>query len=141
MAMRFDVWAPKFRNALGQFVAVRNDIIERAAEFGEKRAKGYAPVLTGELRANIQGTTRGTGTGARVDRPRLFLSAPSKYAPIEFGSRRGHRAQRFLERAMDDALRKLEADLRKDITDLLIKGRLGHIGPRFSGRKIKIGGR
>lgn len=141
MAIRFDVWAPKFRNALGQFTAVRDDVLERAAEFAEKRAKGYAPVLTGELRANIQGTTRGTGTGARVDRPRLFLSAPSKYAPIEFGSRRGHRAQRFLERAMEDALRKFEIDMLKEGKDLLIKGRTGHIGPRFSGRKIKIGGR
>ena len=136
MAERFDTWSPKFRNALGQFVAVRNDILRRAAEYGEKRAKAYAPVETGELRASIQGTTRGTGTGQKVNQPRIFLSAPSKYAPIEFGSRRGHRAQRFLERAHEDTIEWLERELVEEITDLLIKGRVGHIGPRFSGRRI-----
>lgn len=141
MGERFDVWSPKFRNALGRFVSVRNEVLRKAAKIGEEKARGYAPILTGELRANIKGTTEGTGTGAMVNRPRVFLSAPRKYAPIEFGSRRGHRARRFLERGLDDALEYAADQMLKDIGDLLIEGRAGHIGPRFSGRSINIGGR
>lgn len=133
MADRFDVWAPRFRDALGRFVEVRDSLVDRAAAYGEERAKGYAPIETGELRASIEGTTRATGTG-KQSRAELFLSAPYKYAPIEFGSRRGHRAQRFLERAMDDAVDWFEEQAAEEIADLLIKGRVGHIGPRFSGR-------
>jgi len=136
LAERFDIWAPKFRNALGQFVKVRDSVLLKAAKHGEKKARGYAPVDTGELRANIEGRTEGVGTGRRVSRARVFLSAPRKYAPIEFGSRRGHRAQRFLERGLSDALDFAAERIADDIEDLLIKGKAGHIGPRFSGRDL-----
>ncbi len=140
MGERFDIWAPAFRNALGQFISVRNDLLQRAAEYGQRRARGYAPVKTGELRASIEGTTTGTGTG-KGQPSRLFISAPRKYAPVEFGSRRGHRAQRFLERGMEDAIKWFEQHAADEIEDLLIKGKTGHIGPRFSGRAFDIGGR
>ena len=136
MAIPFDVWSPKFRSALGQFRATRDEVIERAAKYGENRAKGYAPVKSGALKASIEGKTEGTGTGARIGRQRLFLTAPRRYAPIEFGSRRGHRAQRFMERGMEDAIEYLRKEMEKDVTKLLIKGRIGHIGPRFSRRRI-----
>ena len=134
MAERFDIWGPQVRNALGQFSSVPKKDMERAAAYGEKRAKGYAPVKTGNLKASIKGTTRGTGTGSSVGGAKMFISAPSKYAPVEFGSRRGHRAQRFLERGMFDALEWLEKEVLDDLEDLMIKGKVGHIGPRFSGR-------
>lgn len=137
----FDIWAPKLRNALGQFASVAREIMVEAAKHGETRAKGYAPVDTGELRANIQGTVEARGTGSATSQSRLFLSAPAKYAPIEFGSRRGHRAQRFLERGMEDAIDYLEREVLRQIPDLIIKGRVGHIGPRFSNRTIDKGGR
>lgn len=136
MAIPFDVWSPLVRDALGRFAAVQGEIMQEVATYTETRAKGYAPVDKGELRASIRGGTEGVGTGRTVSRPRLFLTAPGKYAPIEFGSWRGHRAQRFLERAMEDGVKRLEERLLKDIPDLLLKGQVGHIGPRFSGRRL-----
>lgn len=134
MAERFDVWSPKFRDALGRFRSVSDAVLVKVAKYAERRAKGYAPVDTGRLKAGIRGHTEGVGTGSRMGRQRVFLSAPYRYAPIEFGSRRGHRAQRFLERGMFDALDYMERELADEIADLLIKGKAGHIGPRFSGR-------
>jgi len=135
VADRFDTWGPLVRNALGQFASVPKKDLERAAEYGERRAKGYAPVKTGELKAAIKGTTQGTGTGSKMGGARMFISAPSKYAPVEFGSRRGHRAQRFIERGMFDALEWLEKEVLDDLEDLMIKGKVGHIGPRFTGAR------
>ena len=134
MAERFDIWAPSFRDRLGRFKRVSRDALINAAARAEERAQDLAPVKTGELRASIQGTVRATGTGKIAGGgSRIFLSAPRKYAPVEFGSRRGHRAQRFLERAMLRTLDELERDLADDLERTLIKGSIGHIGPRFSG--------
>lgn len=131
----FDLWSPKFRDALGRFAAVRDGVLDLVRLEAEKAARSYAPSKTGELRASIRGLLEGTGTGRSVRGPRVFLTAPRKYAPIEFGSRRGHRAQRFLERGMGDAADYAEREMADEIASLLT-GKAGHIGPRFSGRRL-----
>lgn len=134
-SIRFDVWAPRFRDSLGRFAQVRDSVLADAAEVGKKAAQGFAPVKTGELRASIEGTVQGTGTGQGRGL-RVYLSAPGKYAPIEFGSVRGHVAQRFLERGMAVAAEHAEAELAERLERLFLRGELGHIGPRFSRRPL-----
>jgi hypothetical protein len=129
----FDVWSGRMRDAKGRFVRVAASVLHEGAERAEARAKQYAPVVTGELRASIVGGVEGLGTGRGVGGGRMFLTAPRKYAPIEFGSVRGHRAQRFLERGMMDTLDELEEQM-GDALEGAFAGPVGHIGPRFSGR-------
>lgn len=126
-------------------MSVRRALLEKAAKYAELKARAYAPVRTGRLRANIRGTTGATGTGRTTTQGgRVFLSAPYEYAPVEFGSIRGHNAQRFLERAMNDALEWMTRRAEREIEDLILRGRVGHIskvgiaignpGHRFSGK-------
>lgn len=135
MADRFDVWAPRFRTALGKFAAVRDTVLADGARVAEEAARGFAPVVTGRLRESIRGTLQGTGTGQGRGL-RIYLSADYRYAPIEFGSRRGHIAQRFLERGMEEGAREVEEEMARRLEDLFLRGEVGHIGPRYSGRRI-----
>lgn len=128
-----DVWSGRLRDRLGRFAPVSVSVLARGAELAEERAKELAPVETGELRDSIRGDLEGVGTGRTVGGARVFLSAPRKYAPIEFGSRRGHRAQRFLERGMIESLDEIEREM-GDALEGLFTGPIGHIGPRFSRR-------
>lgn len=131
----FDVWSPRFRSVLGQFTRIPEPTLRDTARKMEARAKRYAPVETGELRASIRAAITAGGTGRGVMGQRVFLTCPGKYAPIEFGSRRGHVAQRFLERAMHDELDDLEQEIADTWEDALVgrfTGAVGHIGPRYS---------
>lgn len=128
-----DVWSGALRDRLGRFARVSIEVLRDGAERAEDRARELAPVETGELRDSIRGDVEGVGTGRHVGGVRIFLSAPRKYAPIEFGSRRGHVAQRFLERGMMQTLDDLEDEM-GDALEGLFAGPVGHIGPRFSGR-------
>jgi len=96
----------------------RDQITEDVGKRIEHNARDLAPSDSGELRASIVTRLEKRGRSSKLEH-----RMPGKYAPIEFGSRRGHTAQRFMARSFAKGLDDLERGLLDGIESDLLGGR------------------
>lgn len=99
-------------DSIEEAIKAKDEAVTRALEAvglqAEGRAKTYCPVDTGRLRGSISHQL-----GSGFDRS-VYIGTNVEYAPyVEYGTRKGHKAHHYLQRAVENHLDQYKAIFKK----------------------------